>query len=134
MSHMSEELLQHQGAPSSAPLAVEPTGEAYGYARVAGEHSHPKALRYVQIATILAVLTAFEVTVYYMQSIRLYLVPILLTLSSIKFVLVVLFYMHLKFDSRLFSALFTLGLLIAGVILTALLVLFRSFFFVGITG
>jgi cytochrome c oxidase subunit 4 len=133
MSQMSEELLQ-QGAPPSAPVAADPSGEGYGYARVAGEHSHPKALRYVQIATILAVLTAFEVTVYYMQSIRLYLVPILLTLSAIKFVLVVLFYMHLKFDSRLFSALFTLGLLIAGTILVSLLVLFRSYFFAGITG
>lgn len=134
MSHMSEEVLQHQGLPSNAPQVAEPSGDGYGYARVAGEHSHPKALRYVQIATILAILTAFEVTVYYMQSIRLYLVPILLTLSAIKFVLVVLFYMHLKFDSRLFSALFTLGLLIAGTILVSLLVLFRSYFFAGITG
>ena len=134
MSQMSEELLEQHRTSTSATVAADPSGEGYGYARVAGEHSHPNALRYVQIATILAVLTAFEVTVYYMQSIRLYLVPILLTLSSIKFVLVVLFYMHLKFDSRLFSALFTLGLLIAGTILVSLLVLFRSFFFAGITG
>ncbi|MFI5269842.1 MAG: cytochrome C oxidase subunit IV family protein [Chloroflexota bacterium] len=134
MSHLSEELLPHQGAPSSVPLPADPAGEEYGYTRVAGEHGHPNALRYVQIATILAILTAFEVTVYYMQSIRLYLVPILLTLSAVKFVLVVLFYMHLKFDSRLFSALFTLGLLIAGAILMSLLVLFRSYFFAGVTG
>lgn len=131
---MSEELLQHPAAASGGPLAADHAEDGYGYARVAGEHSHPNALRYVQIATILAVLTAFEVTVYYMQSIRLYLVPILLTLSAVKFVLVVLFYMHLKFDSRLFSALFTLGLLIAGTILVSLLVLFRSYFFAGITG
>ena len=69
-----------------------------------------------------------------MRSIHEYLVPILLTLSSVKFVLVVLFYMHLKFDSRLFSALFTLGLMIAGAILLALLFMFRSFFFAGIAG
>jgi len=88
----------------------------------------------VQIALILAVLTAFEVTVYYMQPIHEYLVPILLTLSAIKFVLVVLFYMHLKFDSRIFSALFTLGLLIAGGIITTLIIMFRSYFFAAITG
>lgn len=131
---MSEELLQHPAAASGAPLAADNAGEGYGYARVAGEHSHPNALRYVQIATILAILTAFEVTVYYMHSIRVYLVPILLVLSSVKFVMVVLFYMHLKFDSRLFSALFTLGLMIAGAILLALLFMFRSFFFAGVAG
>jgi len=109
-------------------------GESYGYARVAGEHAHPNAAKYVQIALILAVLTAFEVTVYYLQAIREYLVPILLLLSAVKFVLVVLFYMHLKFDSRIFSALFTLGLFIAGSIITALIILFRSYFFVAITG
>jgi cytochrome c oxidase subunit IV len=132
---MSEELMQQPPAMAAERHeAAEHSAESYGYARVAGEHSHPNAIRYVQIATILAVLTAFEVTVYYMRSIHEYLVPILLTLSSVKFVLVVLFYMHLKFDSRLFSALFTLGLMIAGAILLALLFMFRSFFFAGIAG
>ncbi|MGI8912929.1 MAG: cytochrome C oxidase subunit IV family protein [Chloroflexota bacterium] len=131
---MSDELMQHPAVASGGVATADHSGEGYGYERVAGEHSHPNALRYVQIAAILAILTAFEVTVYYMQSIRIYLVPILLTLSAVKFVLVVLFYMHLKFDSRLFSALFTLGLLIAGTILVSLIVLFRSYFLAGITG
>ena len=108
--------------------------ESYGYARVAGEHPHPTAWKYVQIATVLAVLTALEITVYYMQAIREYLVPILLLLSGVKFSLVVLFYMHLKFDSRIFSALFTLGLMIAGSIIVALIILFRSYFAAAITG
>ncbi len=127
-------------SPSNAPAVAAGHGaeaaheESYGYERVAGEHAHPNAAKYVQIALILAVLTAFEVTVYYMQPIHEYLVPILLTLSAIKFVLVVLFYMHLKFDSRIFSALFTLGLLIAGGIITTLIIMFRSYFFAAITG
>ena len=132
---MSDELVQqHPAMAAEGHAAAEHSAESYGYARVAGEHSHPNAARYVQIATVLAVLTAFEVAVYYTTAIRVYLVPILLTLSSVKFVMVVLFYMHLKFDSRLFSALFTLGLMIAGALLLALLFMFRSFFFAGIAG
>lgn len=90
---------------------------------------HPTALRYVQIALILSVLTALEVAVYYLKSVSNFLIPILLTLSAIKFVLVVLWYMHLKFDNRIFSVLFTLGLIIGGSILIAMIFLFRAYLF-----
>lgn len=129
---MSDLSLGHGPRVATAPAGPghEAAGE-YGYARVAGEHAHPNALRYVQIAAILAVLTAFEVAVYYSKELHPILVPILLTLSAFKFALVVLFYMHLKFDSRIFGALFTLGMFIAGSVIVALTVLFRSYFFVG---
>ena len=122
------------GHGHAAPAAPSDAGGEYGYARVAGEHAHPNALRYVQIATVLAVLTALEVGVYYSRELRPILVPVLLSLSAVKFALVVLFYMHLRFDSRVFSALFTLGLMIAGSIIVALIVLFRSYFFAFVAG
>ena len=50
--------------------------------------------------------------------------PILLTLSALKFVIVVMFYMHLKYDHKIFRALFTGPLLIAATTLIALLFLF----------
>lgn len=90
---------------------------------------HPTARRYVEIAIILAVLTGIEVGVYYLKSVSKFLIPILLTLSAIKFVLVVLWYMHLKFDNRIFSVLFTLGLIIGGSILIAMIFLFRAYIF-----
>ena len=121
---------QQAHAPDAGAHASPAHGDEYGYARVAGEHPHPTAWKYVQIATILAILTAFEVAVYYSERLRPVLVDILLTLSAVKFALVVLFYMHLKFDSRIFTALFCLGLTIAGSIIVALIVLFRSYFFV----
>ena len=96
------------------------------------EAGHPTALRYVQIALILSVLTLFEVWVYYQPELSKALIPILLGLSSVKFALVVLFYMHLKFDNRLFSALFTLGMTIAGCIIIALIFLFRAYLFTGL--
>ena len=96
------------------------------------EAGHPTALRYVQIALILAVLTLFEVWVYYQPALSKFLIPVLLGVSAMKFALVVLFYMHLKFDNRLFSALFTLGLTIGGCILIALIFLFRAYLFAGL--
>ena len=41
------------------------------------------------------------------------LAPLLLILSGTKFALVVMFYMHLKTDHSLFTAIFTVPLLIA---------------------
>ena len=39
-----------------------------------------------------------------------------------------MYFMHLKFDSRLFSSFFVGGLLLAGAVLIALLALFHHFF------
>ena len=96
------------------------------------ELGHPTALRYVQIALILTVLTSIEIAVYYLQSLAKVLIPILLTLSAIKFALVVLWYMHLKFDNRLFSTLFLLGLTIGGSIVIAMILIFRPYLFTTI--
>ncbi|HLH23034.1 MAG TPA: cytochrome C oxidase subunit IV family protein [Chloroflexota bacterium] len=91
------------------------------------EHGHPTAQKYVAIGVILAIITALEVAVYYLE-IGPLLPPILLVLSAVKFSLVVLFFMHLKFDSRLFSSFFVGGLLLAGAVLIALMALFNHFF------
>ena len=90
----------------------------------AGEHAHPGAKEYLAIATVLTVLTAIEVAVFYIPSLKVILVPTLLTLSTVKFALVAMFYMHLKFDHRLFSWLFVVPMLIAALVILALLKLF----------
>ncbi|MCC7104488.1 MAG: cytochrome C oxidase subunit IV family protein [Chloroflexi bacterium] len=79
------------------------------------EHAHPGAARYIQIALILTVLTAVEVAVFYIIPLESHylLPPILLTLSVVKFALVAMFYMHLRFDSKLFTVCFMFGLAIA---------------------
>jgi len=95
------------------------------------EHGHPTAQKYIAIGTILAVITAIEVAIYYVPehvpSFAPLLAPILLVLSAVKFSMVVMYFMHLKFDSRLFSSFFVGGLLLAGVVLIALLALFHHF-------
>lgn len=90
-----------------------------------GQHAaHPGPAEYVKIAVILAVITTVEVAIYYVPSMAGALVPMLLALSALKFALVVLWFMHLKFDSRLFSYLFFGGLVIAAAVLIALIALF----------
>ena len=74
---------------------------------------HPGPLEYAQIGTILAVITAFEVAIYYFGLAHTPLVATLIVLSATKFTMVVLWFMHLKFDDRLFSTMFVLGLLLA---------------------
>ncbi len=88
------------------------------------EHEHPGARQYLGIATALTVLTAVEVAIYYVRAMKPLLVPALLVLSACKFALVALFYMHLKFDSRVFSWLFLVPLCVAGAVIVALLKLF----------
>lgn len=84
--------------------AIEPAHE-----EAHAEH-HPGALEYIQIGLILGVITAVEVALYYVDMDHTLLVVILVLLSIAKFSLVVLWFMHLKFDNKLFSTLFATGL------------------------
>ncbi|HVL98559.1 MAG TPA: cytochrome C oxidase subunit IV family protein [Egibacteraceae bacterium] len=78
------------------------------------EHGwHPGVTEYVQIGVILAVLTAIEVALYFAPVIRQVTVPALLFLTALKFVLVVAWFMHLRFDHRLFRRVFLVGLALA---------------------
>jgi len=95
------------------------------------EHPHPTWATYWKVALILTVITAFEVWVYYIPSFvasRLF-VPVLLTMSAVKFAIVVLFYMHLRYDHRLFRTLFTGPLIVAILTLFALMFLFGHLHF-----
>lgn len=90
------------------------------------EHHHPGWSTYWKVALILGLITVGEVWMYYVPSIynsRVF-VPALLSLSALKFGIVVAFYMHLKYDHKLFRALFTGPLFIAGCTLVALMFLF----------
>lgn len=108
---------------NTQPLA--PATDAPSEADHAHEH-HPTWQTYVKIGVILTVITAIEVTAFFVpawEGSRIY-VPSMLFLSSLKFIAVVLFYMHLKYDHRLFRALFTGPLLVAMITIVALMFLF----------
>jgi cytochrome c oxidase subunit IV len=89
-------------------------------------HAHPTWKQYKWVALILLLITIVEVWVYYIPSFvasKLF-VPALLIMSAVKFGIVVLYYMHLKYDARLFRALFTGPLIIAVVTIISLMFLF----------
>ena len=87
-------------------------------------HHHPGPRAYVGVAVILSIITALEVAIYYVPSLKGLLVPMLLAFSAVKFVLVVAWFMHLKFDSPLFKRLFVTGLVLAGLVFAIVLATF----------
>jgi len=87
-----------------------PAAEAVQF--VPGVEGHPSPRAYVTVGLILAAVTLLEVGVYYADALKGALLGILLVLSAMKFVLVALWFMHLRFDSRIFSILFAGGLIL----------------------
>ena len=97
----------------------ETTAEAHG------QGGHSSVGFYWTIAGILGVITAIEVAIFYIDALEPALAPILLTLSAVKFAMVVMFFMHLKFDSRVFTIVFLTGLSIGTFVVVALIVLYQ---------
>lgn len=77
--------------------------------------AHPTPRQYVTIAAILAVLTALEVSLFYLDigGINTF---ALIVLMLLKFTLVVAFYMHLRYESGFLRRLFSAGIAVAAVI------------------
>ncbi|HVM15122.1 MAG TPA: cytochrome C oxidase subunit IV family protein [Egibacteraceae bacterium] len=91
------------------------------------EHQwHPGPTEYIQIGIFLAVLTAIEVALYFAPVIRQVTVPALLFLTALKFVLVVAWFMHLRFDHLLFRRVFMVGIVLAagvfGIVIVTMLI------------
>lgn len=81
---------------------------------------------YVKIALILAAITALEVSTYYVDF-GPFFMPALLIMMIVKFVMVVSYFMHLKFDNRIFSYMFYIGLGIALFVYFTALATFKFF-------
>ncbi len=92
-------------------------------------HAHPTGATYLKIFLILTVITVIEVWAYYIPSLVASPLfnPSLIAMSAAKFAIVVLFYMHLKFDHKLFRMLFSGPLIIAAATIVALMFLFGHF-------
>jgi cytochrome c oxidase subunit 4 len=91
-----------------------------------GSHAHPTDNVYLIVALVLGVLTATEVGLYYLKGGAVNTVA-LLVLMIIKFVIVAGFFMHLRFDNRLFRRLFAMGLGMAVFVYTVVLFTFGIF-------
>ena len=121
MAHDPKDHASHVGHAHAAPGNHGTENEA--------DHSHehhPGWKTYVVVGVILTAITALEVSAYYIpawENSKIY-VPSMLFLSAIKFLIVVMVYMHLKYDHRLFRALFTGPFIIAAATMVGLMFLF----------
>ena len=88
------------------------------------ESGHPTPVTYAKVAALLGIITAVEFVIFYVEAIENVVVPMFLVLSAVKFAMVSMFYMHLKFDSRIFSGFYVGGLILASSVIMALLALF----------
>ncbi|HVM20506.1 MAG TPA: cytochrome C oxidase subunit IV family protein [Egibacteraceae bacterium] len=80
------------------------------------EHQHPGVGQYVEIGIILAVMTAIEVVIFETFDAGLPLaigIPALIVLTVLKFLLVVMWFMHLRFDHKMFRRFFYIGVFLA---------------------
>lgn len=108
------------GTEASAPALV-----THPQAEEAGAHgAHPTDAQYIKIALILAVITAGEVTISYIKGLGDAAAPMLLILAAIKFVMVVGFFMHLRFDNKVLRRLFSTGAVLA---ITVYMIVFLEF-------
>ena len=90
---------------------------------------HPGTKEYVRIAIVLAAITGIEVAIYYIDWVRGHgmLIPLLFLFAIIKFSLVVLWFMHLRFDSRTYARFFVMGLAGAITLFLIVLLIFGAF-------
>lgn len=86
---------------------------------------------YLKIAAILSVITALEFAVIYIRRLTPILIPLLLTLSAGKFALVVMYFMHLRYDRKPLTFLFVAPLLLAVGLAVALMTLHGDFLVFG---
>jgi caa(3)-type oxidase subunit IV len=94
-----------------------------------GAHAvgHPTPKEYVRIGVILGVLTGLEIAASYSGVSGSIMIPTLFVLALIKFSLVVLWFMHLKFDDRRYARFFVMGLSGAAILYLVVLISLRVF-------
>jgi cytochrome c oxidase subunit 4 len=126
---MSTETKAEPAEPESEPAEpVEPaTGAETPVAdpHASHERTHPPDSEYIKVFLLLAVITAAEVATYYFDFSTVVLLGLLIPMMIAKFVIVAMFFMHLRYDSKVFSAAFVFGLLLAGGVYIIALATFR---------
>ena len=88
------------------------------------DHGDSKFQLFIQIAMVLAVITGVEIVIVYIPIARWLVISALLILSLVKFMLVIFYFMHLRWDKVFCTILFFIGLILAGGTTLALLALF----------
>jgi cytochrome c oxidase subunit 4 len=94
---------------------------------VPDSHGHAdqnKFWAYVQIAMLLAVITGVEIVAIGLPFSKVFLITSLVVLSVVKFLFVIFYFMHLRWDKIFCTILFFIGLILAGGTMWGLLMVF----------
>ncbi len=89
-------------------------------------HDVSKYQIYVQIAMLLAVITGIEIIAVYLPFAKWLIITTLVVLSTVKFMFVIFYFMHLRWDKPFCTILFFIGLVLASGTMWALLTLFAA--------
>ena len=115
---------QEPHPPYEGPMGEMPSRVMRVLSEITFGGRHATPWFYAWIGVILAIITMAEVWMFTFETLGPWFVPLLLILSLMKFVLVVAFYMHLRFDNKLFTWIFGAGFAIGIAVFLAILALF----------
>ncbi len=90
---------------------------------VAPAHHGPSVSQYLLIGLVLAIITVIEVWLSF-ADVGAILVPALLIFSAIKFVVVVGWFMHLRYENPFLTQVFLMGIVLGSGVVLALIALF----------
>jgi len=79
---------------------------------------------YVKIAMLLAVITGIEIVIIFFPWAKWLIVTSLVVLSVVKFLYVIFYFMHLRWDKAFCTILFFIGMIMAGGTVWALMAIF----------
>ena len=84
---------------------------------------HPTPKKYVQIAIVLGILTAIEIALYYTEDIvGVFTDPLLIFLAVGKFIIVVGWFMPLRYENKTINRFFVGGMILALILFTIVMV------------
>jgi cytochrome c oxidase subunit 4 len=92
------------------------------------QHAHPVGATrtYWIIGIFLILITGIEISAYFYEDVYGALaIPVVLFVSAVKFVTVVAFYMHLKYDSKVFTGVFIFPMMLAALVIGSLYLLYH---------
>ena len=113
---------------TEAPNVTERATHVEESAHPGDDHAGGHDRTYVVVAVILAVITAVEVATFYLEEeLGAILIPALIVMMVAKFAIVGAYFMHLKYDSRLFTRVFVSGIVLAVAVYMVVLASFRFF-------
>lgn len=116
-------------------MTVTHTGTDAPHEGAADEHHdhHPSDALYWKVGAVLGILTLLEVSTYFIadppydHELGYVLIGGLLALMVIKFVVIAGYFMHLKFDNKVFRNVFVAGLVLAVIVYLVVLSVFTFF-------